>query len=67
MGKKVKGTLVGINGNAFMLIAHFQRLARKQGFEDDWIKSVIEDARSEDYDHLLRVLSDNMTMEASCE
>ena len=63
--RKVQGSLVGINGNAFSLLAHFQRLARRQGFDKEWIDSVLEDAKSADYDHLIYTLSSHMTMDDS--
>lgn len=60
--RKVQGTLVGVDGNAFSLMGHFKRLARQQGFDRDWIDSVLEDAKSSDYDHLIYTLSSHMTM-----
>jgi small nuclear ribonucleoprotein (snRNP)-like protein len=33
--KKVKGSLVGVDGNAFALMGHFKRLATQQGFDND--------------------------------
>ena len=51
--KKVVCDLVGVNGNAFSLIAHFKKLARKQGFESEWIEEVLNEAMSGDYNHLL--------------
>lgn len=32
MEKKVIGSINGIDGNAFMLMEYFQKLAREQGF-----------------------------------
>ena len=63
--RKVQGSLVGVNGNAFSLLGHFQRLARRQGFDKEWIDSVLEDAKSADYDHLIYTLSSHMTMDDS--
>ena len=51
--KKVKGFLVGVDGNTFSLMAHFKKLARKQGFESEWIEEVLNEAMSGDYNHLL--------------
>ncbi|MDC9721921.1 MAG: hypothetical protein PSN34_04005 [Urechidicola sp.] len=58
--KKVIGDLVGVDGNAFALMGHFQKLARKQGFENKWINSVLDEAMSGDYDHLLQTLTQHM-------
>ena len=65
--RKVQGSLVGVNGNAFSLLAHFQQLARRQGFDKEWIDSVLEDAKSADYDHLIYTLSSHMEYEDSEE
>lgn len=54
--KKVKINLVGLNGNAFSLIGTWSEEAKKQGFDEDQIKEVVNDATSRDYDHLLRTL-----------
>ena len=37
-------------------MAHFKKLARKQGFENEWIKEVLNDAMSVDYNHLINTL-----------
>lgn len=60
---KVVGSLDGINGNAFSLMAYFKKLARKQGFENEWIEAVLNDAMSRDYNHLLNTLDNHMTEE----
>lgn len=59
MDKKVKLKLVGLDGNAFSLMAAFRNAAKKQGFPKDWIDKILEDAMSGDYSHLLCVLSSN--------
>ena len=61
--KKVKGTLLDRDGNAFALIGHFRRLAKRQGWTLDEISAVTGDAMSGDYDHLLGVLMSRMTMD----
>lgn len=58
MNKKVKLRLVGIDGNAFSLMGAFSRQARKEGWTKEEIDTVLKDAMSGDYDHLLCVLSD---------
>lgn len=54
--KKVKLTLVGLDGNAFFLMAMFQRAAREQGWLQAEINEVLEECKSGDYDHLLYAL-----------
>ncbi len=44
--KKVVGDIVGVNSNSFVLMAHFKKLARKQGFKNEWIEEVLNDAMS---------------------
>jgi hypothetical protein len=59
MDKKVKLNLVGLNGNAFVLMEAFQRQVRREGWTKEEIKVVVDDATSGDYDHLLQVLMDH--------
>jgi len=51
--------LVGLDGNAFNLLAKFRQAARAQGWAADQIQMVIDEATRADYDHLLRTLIDN--------
>ena len=57
---KVKMKLVGLDGNAFSILGAFQKEARKQGWDSSSIKSVIDEATSGDYDHLLRTIISNV-------
>lgn len=50
-------TLVGTNGNAFSIIAHFMTNAKRAGWEKEDIDFVVEEAQSKDYDHLLNTIS----------
>lgn len=59
VNKKVKLDLVGLNGNAFMLMGAFQRQAKKEGWKSEEIKEVLDKAKSGDYDNLLCVLSEH--------
>ena len=59
VNKKVHLRLVGLDGNAFYLLGAFQRQARKEGWTKEEIESVIKEATSGDYDHLLTVLSEH--------
>jgi len=54
--KKVTLNLVGLDGNAFVLMGTFAQRARKEGWTKVEIDGVINEAKSKDYDHLLCVL-----------
>ena len=56
--KKVKLTLVGLDGNAFYLLGIFKNTAKKQGFSKKFIDEILTNATSSDYNNLLCVLSD---------
>ncbi|MGL4677216.1 MAG: hypothetical protein ACRCWI_06075 [Brevinema sp.] len=56
----VKGSFDGVDGNAFMLMGYFQKLAREQGFSKEWIQEVLNEAMSSDYNHLVATLLDHM-------
>ena len=58
--KKVKGTLVGCDGNAFSLMGHFSKLAERQGWSSDEVKEVIDEATSGNYEHLKQTLNERM-------
>jgi hypothetical protein len=57
--KKVRLVLVGLDGNAFNLMGQFQRQARKEKWTKEEINSVLSEAMSDDYNHLLGVLADH--------
>jgi hypothetical protein len=59
MKKKVKLTLVGLDGNAFSLMGAFQRQARKEKWTKEEIDSVINNCMSGDYNHLLCTLMEH--------
>ena len=61
--KKVIGSLVGVDGNAFMLMGHFSRLAIRQGWTEEEIDKVLNEAMSGDYDHLIQTIESNMEKE----
>ena len=52
--KSINLDLVGIDGNAYVIMAAFQKQARKEGWSKEEIDAVIKDACSSDYDHLLQ-------------
>lgn len=61
VSKLVELDLVGLDGNAFVLMGAFQRAAKRQGTPKDEIKAVLDDCMSGDYDHLLQTLVANTT------
>jgi hypothetical protein len=54
--KTINLELAGLDGNAFFLLGAFSRQARREGWTDGEIKAVTDEAKSGDYDNLLRVL-----------
>ena len=61
VNKTVNLDLVGVNGNAFMIMGVFQRQAKKEGWTKEEINAVLDEAMSGDYTHLLG------TIENHCE
>lgn len=57
--KTVNLDLVGVNGNAFMIMGVFQRQARKEGWTQQEIEAVLTEAKSDDYNHLLATISNH--------
>lgn len=53
--KKVRLTLVGLDGNAFSVIAAVRKAMRSQGFSAEEVTEFTRKATSGDYDNLLRV------------
>lgn len=64
--KKVKLTLVGLDGNAFALMGAFQRQARREKWTSKEINEVLDECMSGDYNHLLRTLAEHCEDE-NCE
>jgi len=56
VNKTVNLDLVGVNGNAFMIMGVFQRQAKKEGWTQDEIDLVLKETKSGDYDHLLATI-----------
>ena len=54
--KTVKLDLTKIDGNAFSLMGHFRRAAKRAKWTDEEIKSVLDECQSGDYDHLVQTL-----------
>jgi len=55
--------LVGIDGNAFNVIAACRTAARKAGWTKEEIDEVVKDMMSGDYDHLLGVAMERFDVE----
>ncbi len=56
--KTVNLNLIGIDGNAFMIMAVFQRQAKREGWTQEEIDTVLTEAKSCDYNQLLATISD---------
>jgi len=59
--KTVNLDLVGVNGNAFMIMGVFQQQAKREDWTQEEIDLVLTEAKSGDYNHLLA------TIENHCE
>ena len=59
INKTINLELVGVNGNAFMIMGVFQRQARKENWTQEEIDLVLEEAKSSDYNHLLATISNH--------
>lgn len=55
--KTVQLRLVGLDGNAFSLMGAFRKAARQQGWNNEEIVAVTNEAMSGDYDHLVATLA----------
>jgi hypothetical protein len=53
---KVKCKLIGTDGNAYAIMARFDRVARKAGWPKESVDEVLKEAMSADYDHLLATI-----------
>jgi uncharacterized membrane protein YsdA (DUF1294 family) len=59
--KTVNLNLIGVNGNAFMIMGVFRKQAKRDGWKQEEIDLVLTEAKSGDYNHLLA------TIENHCE
>ena len=57
VNKTVNLDLVGVNGNAFAVMGVFSRQAKREGWSQEEIDLVLDEAKTGDYDHLLAVIS----------
>ena len=53
---KPKLKLVGLDGNAFLILSRARTAAVKAGWTPDTIDKMMEEAKSFDYDHLLQTM-----------
>lgn len=56
MNKKIHLQLCGSDGNALALLGAFSRQAEREGWTKQEIDLVINEATSDDYDHLVSTL-----------
>lgn len=56
VNKTVNLDLVGVDGNAYVLLATFKRQAKKENWSEQEIELVMEEAQSKDYDYLLSTI-----------
>lgn len=61
--KFAEGTLLGCDGNAFALMAHFRKCARKSDWSKQDIDKVINVAMAGDYNNLICVLDAHLTID----
>lgn len=62
--KTVNLDLVGVDGNAYVIMAIFKRQATKEGWSIKEIELVLEEAQSKDYNHLLSTILDYCEVES---
>ena len=56
VNKMVPTSLVGVDSNAFSIMGHFQKEARKSGWTKQEIDLIINEATSGGYDHLVTTI-----------
>lgn len=59
-GKRIKLDLVGMDGNAFNLLGQFKKQARREGWTQEEVQKVMDEAMSGDYNHLLVTLMNHV-------
>lgn len=55
--KKIKLKLAGLDGNAFSLMGAFANAARKEKWSKEEIDTVLDEAMSGEYNHLVATLA----------
>ena len=56
MRAKLNLDLEGKDGNGFMLIGYFRKMAKREGWTEDEIEETTKELTKGDYDNLLRIL-----------
>lgn len=59
--KFARGSLVGVDGNAFTLLGHFSKCAKDSGWSSDEIDLVTKKARENSYDYLVSCLVSHLS------
>ena len=57
--KTVNLNLVGVNGDAFHIMGVFRRHAKKEDWTEEEINTVLDEAMTGDYDHLLTTIDNH--------
>ena len=59
--KTARGSLVGVDGNAFALLGYFSSQAKLSGWSKDDIQKVTDEAMSRDYSYLVVTLDSHLS------
>lgn len=62
-GKTVNLNLISMDGNAYNLMAQFQKQAKREGWTNEEIEKVLTECQAGDYDHLLGTLLDHSNVD----
>lgn len=54
--KKINLDLSNIDGNAFSIMGTFSKQAKRENWSEKEIKFVLDEAKKNDYDHLLQTI-----------
>jgi hypothetical protein len=55
--------LVGQDGNAFSILGNVKKALRREGVPQEEIEAFVTEATSDDYNHLLAVVQETVTVE----
>lgn len=59
INKSVNLNLLGVDGNAFAIMGAFRIQAKKEDWSQEEINLVLEEAQSNDYNHLLATIQNH--------
>jgi len=62
--RTINFNLIGQDGNAFVLLGGWRRQARREGWSNEDINKVVDNATSGDYNNLISVLSSHCKMDS---